>query len=655
MLSFRYGGQNGKAFKLKPDEELVVVRTQSRRPLEAAAQSTRARQALDNLEPVHRFHHAGVEIFRYPQAVRRASARGAIRTTIQSVKDVQFAGRVLVDPQSKQPVLYTENLFAKFDDDLAESTCRKILKASGLGIKRVLEYARNTFFIEAPEGTGQKVFAIAESLLQHKHVELCHPELVRQMGWRTAFPQQWHLKKTTIDGTVYDAHANVEAAWALSEGENITVAIIDDGMDLDHEEFAGSGKLIAPRDVTRATDDPRPGSRDNHGTACAGVATGNGFHGASGVAPKARLMAIRYVSPLGSQAEADAFIWAAQHGADVISCSWGPEDGAWWDPRDPLHHTVVPLPDSTRLAIDWAVANGRNGKGCVITWAAGNGNESVDNDGYASYEKVIAVAACHAKGKRSAYSDFGKAIWCTFPSNDTILPIPGIWTTDRSASAGYNPGQVSRGDAAGNYVNDFGGTSSACPGVAGVAALILARNPSLRWDEVKDLLKRSCDQIDPSAGKYDTNGHSTLYGYGRINAKRAVELAAPAIPTPTTVHTSTAIIPIRDLQTSQLSLQVAETTPLTSVKIGVDIEHSYIGDLIIKLVPPNSTGVSSIVLHNRIGGGTNNIHTTYDVTTTPDLLAFVGKIPKGKWSLTVQDKEKLDTGRILQFSVTLVF
>ena len=655
MLSFRYGGRKGKSFSLKTGEDLVVVRTQSRRPLDAATQSPKARQALSNLEPVQRFQHAGVEVFRYRADIRRASARGAIRTTLQSEKDVQFAGRVLIDPQSKKPVLYTENLFIKFDDDLAESTCRKILKSSGLGIKRVLNYARNTFFVEAPEGTGQEVFAMAENLFRQKDVELCHPELVRKMGWRTAFPQQWHLKKTTIDGTVYDAHANVEAAWALSEGENITIAVIDDGVDLDHEEFVGSGKLIAPHDVTRANNDPRPGSRDNHGTACAGVATGNGFHGASGVAPKARLMAIRYASPLGSQAEADAFIWAAQHGADVISCSWGPEDGAWWDPRDPLHHTVVPLPDSTRLAIDWAIANGRNGKGCVITWAAGNGNESVDHDGYASYEKVIAVAACHAREKKSAYSDFGKAIWCTFPSNDTVLPIPGIWTTDRSGSAGYNPGQVSRGDTAGNYVNDFGGTSSACPGVAGVAALVLARNPALRWDEVKDLLKRSCDQIDPTAGKYDTNGHSTLYGYGRVNAKRAVELAAPAAPIPTTVHTSAAIIPIRDLKTSRLSVQVAETTPLTSVKIGVDIEHTYIGDLIIKVVPPTSTGVSSILLHNRTGGGTDNLHTTYDVTTTPDLMALSGKNPKGKWSLTVQDKEKLDTGRILQFSVTLMF
>ena len=109
MLSFRYGGRKGKSFSLKTGEDLVVVRTQSRRPLDAATQSPKARQALSNLEPVQRFQHAGVEVFRYRADVRRASARGAIRTTLKSEKDVQFAGRVLIDPQSKKPVLYTEN------------------------------------------------------------------------------------------------------------------------------------------------------------------------------------------------------------------------------------------------------------------------------------------------------------------------------------------------------------------------------------------------------------------------------------------------------------------------------------------------------------------------------------------------------------------
>ena len=82
--------------------------------------------------------------------------------------------------------------------------------------------------------------------------------------------------------------------------------------------------------------------------------------GASGVAPGAKLMSIRLASGLGSQAEADAFVWAAQNGADVISCSWGPADGEWWNPNDPVHNQVVPLPDSTRLAIDFAINQGRN-------------------------------------------------------------------------------------------------------------------------------------------------------------------------------------------------------------------------------------------------------------------------------------------------------
>lgn len=169
----------------------------------------------------------------------------------------------------------------------------------------------------------------------------------------------------------------------------------------------------------------------------------------------------------------------------------------------------------------------------MITWAAGNGNESVDNDGYASYDEVVAVAASNDAGTRAVYSDFGKAIWCSFPSNnfasengtgETVM-TPGVWTTDRSGNEGYNSGDGSLGDAAGNYTNSFGGTSSAAPGVAGVAALIIAANPKLRWEEVKAILRRCCDRIDDEPGEYDADGHSSHYGFGRVNARRAVELA----------------------------------------------------------------------------------------------------------------------------------
>jgi subtilisin family serine protease len=237
-------------------------------------------------------------------------------------------------------------------------------------------------------------------------------------------------------------------------------------------------------------------------------------------------MPIRFASALGSQNEADAFAWAAANGADIISCSWGPPDGDWWDPSDPVHDEVVPLPDSTRAAIHYAVTNGRGGKGCVVFWAAGNGNESVDNDGYATNPDVIAVAACNDRAKRSAYSDRGRALWCSFPSDNGDPSLtPGIWTTDLSGTAGYNNGDIKKGDTRGNYANDFGGTSSAAPGAAGVAALILSKNPSLTYLQVRDILRRCCDRIDKIGGRYDSSGHSKLYGYGRLNARRAVDLA----------------------------------------------------------------------------------------------------------------------------------
>ena len=356
-------------------------------------------------------------------------------------------------------------------------------------------------------------------------VKCCHPELVHPLRERRWFPSQWHLAESAVQGKLVQAHAHIVEAWETSKGKGTVIAVIDDGVDVDHPEFKSAGKIISPRDVTLRVDDPRPKtSRDKHGTACAGVACADGNHGASGVAPEAKLMPIRYASGLGSQAEANAFVWAAEHGADVISCSWGPMDGAWHNPNDPLHDALSPLPDSTRIAIEYAIGKGRKGKGCVIVWAAGNGNESVDNDGYASYEKVIAVAASSDQNDRCKYSDFGNAVWCAFPSNQVggNALTPGIWTTDRAGSAGYNRGDENQGDLQGDYTNSFGGTSSACPGVAGVAALILSCNPGLQWHEVKEIIKSSCDRIDEANGQYDENGHSPLYGYGRVNAAKAV-------------------------------------------------------------------------------------------------------------------------------------
>ena len=649
---YQYGG---KTFKLVESDEYVVVRTKSGRLMDDVALSSKSRGIFNSLRSVLRLPAAGVQVL--AAQAKGKSARDLRDKTLASLTkeaDTRFAGKVMIEPKTKRPILYTENFFVKFNDDARTRDCKKILNGFGLKIKNEIEYLRNGFFISAKDGTGRKVFALAEALLKDSSVDLAHPELVQERDYRQAFSQQWHLNKTNVNGRSINQHANVVKAWEKSQGEGITIAVIDDGCDMDHEEFKSSGKIVDPRDVTRKSNDPSPGQGDRHGTACSGVACADGRFGASGVAPKSKLMPIRLRSGLGSQDEADAFVWAANHGADVISCSWGPVDGPWWAPNHPDHNRRVPLPDSTRLAIDWAINNGRNGKGCVITWAAGNGNEPVENDGYASYEKVIAVGACNDRGKKSAYSDFGDPVWCSFPSSDPEGQVtPGIWTTDNSGTSGYNSGDTNQGDSEGNYTNSFGGTSSACPGAAGVAALVLARNPALRWDEVKDILKKSCDKIDTANGKYDQNGHSKWYGYGRLNAHKAVNQSLPSQPNYKAIHTAVQDVAIKDLKTSTLAVSVGDSKPVQDIKVSVDIEHTYIGDLIVDVIPPSSVGTGPINLHFRTGEGTQNLKKSFDRISTPDLQTLVGTNPQGVWKLKVQDKEAQDQGQLKSFSLEI--
>ncbi|MFZ0281168.1 MAG: S8 family serine peptidase [Bacteroidales bacterium] len=526
MYTYTLGGKDGRKFILRESDNLVAVRTKNSRDLQNAVITDNGKKVLKDFEVLMEFPEADITVFQTKESVKDdVTVRNKARSALKKEPELRFVGKVLVEEDGKTLVLYTENVFIKFHDKVKAEACEKILAEYNLKIKQKPDYARNAYFAAAPENTGVKIFEIAETLLNKKEVELCHPELIKKRSLKKIHPMQWHLKTTTINGILIRAGVKADSAHKLTMGENIIIALIDDGFDIDHPEFNQPGKVVHSRDVSTNSTDPRPKNiYNNHGTACAGVATASGIE-ASGVAPAAMLMPVRLSSNLGSMAEANAFKWAADHGADIISCSWGPEDGNWSDPGDPVHTSETGLPDSTRLAMDYAVSNGRNGKGCIITFAAGNGNEDVRYDGYASYNKVIAVSACNDTGKRSVYSDYGAGVWCCFPSSDFGYspfnhPQPlttGIYTTDRMGSAGYN--------AEGDYTGDFGGTSSSCPGVAGTVALILSANPALDWQQVRDILRETSEKIDRAGGRYDKQGHSIFYGYGRVDTEKAVKRA----------------------------------------------------------------------------------------------------------------------------------
>jgi len=526
MYTYTLGGKNGKKYVLHESHDMVAIRTRNSRNLKNAVISDEGKKALKDFELVLEFPEADISVFQAKDSVKdKLAVRDKAKKALKKESELRFAGRVLIDTGSNTLVLYTENIFIKFHDEIETRICENILDENHLKIKQKPDYARNTYFVSAPENTGLRIFKLAESLLDKKEVELCHPELIRKRSLKKIHTRQWHLKTTVINGTTVNANVKADAAHKISTGCDIVIALIDDGFDIDHPEFNQPGKVVHSRDISSNSNDPRPkNSYNNHGTACAGVAAAAGIK-ASGVAPEAILMPVRLSSNLGSMAEAAAFKWAADHGADVISCSWGPEDGNWSDPDDPVHFAEVGLPDSTRLAMDYAVSEGRNGKGCIITFAAGNGNEDCRFDGYASSDKVIAVSACNDTGKRCVYSDYGSNVWCSFPSSDFGYspfnhpePLtPGIYTTDRRGNEGYNVN--------GDYTGNFGGTSSSCPGAAGTVALILSANPELTWLQVREIIKETSEKIDRAGGKYNSEGHSIYYGFGRINAEKAVKKA----------------------------------------------------------------------------------------------------------------------------------
>lgn len=365
---------------------------------------------------------------------------------------------------------------------------------------------------------------ICEELLKDKRLLCAEPCLIEAKVGKAiphdpGFSKQWHLLNTGQGGGVPGGDCNATEAWDYTWGNpDITVAVIDDGFDLKHPDFSQPGKIVAPYDASHHDTDPRPeGFEDNHGTSCAGVAIASRGGGISlGVAPDCSFMPIRHAGRLGDYDEALAFYYAYKNNADVISCSWGPPDA--------YVNSFWALPMLTQYVIDICVRNGRQGKGIPIFFAAGNGNEPIELDGYASYDNVIAVAACTNENEKASYSDYGKHVWVTAPSSGGTQ---GIFTVDRIGIEGYSWYS--------DYTDDFGGTSSATPLAAGIAALMLSVNPELTISQVRNILKETAVKINKEnprnyqdtwgnnySDTYNEDGHSLVYGWGRIDAGAAV-------------------------------------------------------------------------------------------------------------------------------------
>lgn len=536
-------------------------------------------------------------------------------------------------------VIPTGTMTIQFKPDVEQVEREAILSEFGLEVLEDLDFLPHGYTVRLTDASEENPLKIAARLQQRDEIEVAEPDLAFQVSFSHVptdplYHEQWHLKNRGGQlGLLQGADVQAEEAWDYSRGaREITVCVMDDGFDLEHPCFNGPGKIVGSRDFRQDDFDPSPVSaKDNHGTACAGVAIAeeNGV-GVVGLAPGCAFMPVRTSGWLSDSSIRDLFQYAIDHQADVISCSWAAKP---WN---------FPLSTKMNGIIHKAATEGRrNGKGCVILFAAGNENRPLDGEkdgtvsvqGFGLHPDVITVAASNSLDKRSSYSNFGPELALSAPSSGS--PGRGIVTTDRRATNGYTSG---------DYTKNFGGTSSATPLAAGLAALILSVDPDLTAAEVKRIMMQTADKIDPDNGEY-ADGHSPLYGSGRINARRAMAVAAGDVPDqlPNVLrleHRVNKRIPDKGVADDTIPFPMDVVTK--AIEVNIEIRHTYQGDLQVILESPQE---DKIILHNQSGGSRDDLVKSYRSSAEPALFApVVGASAAGRWRLVVKDQTTQDEG-----------
>jgi subtilisin family serine protease len=605
---------------------------------------------------------------------------------------VAFASHVYQLRDNPETLVYlTDQVTIQFTPETSEEAIANLAAEFSLQTVKPVIGIPNTFVFKLTPNATENPVKIANRLIGRSEILTAEPNIVipQEHHYRPRdpyYPQQWYLYHNGGSQLAAGSHINVEKAWDITRGNrSIVVAIADDAIDVNHPDFQGTGKIVAPKDFRDQDFLPLPDNYDeSHGTACAGIAVAeeNGT-GIVGVAPGCALMPIRTTGFLDDNSIEQLFDYCIANDASVISCSWGPAA------------VYFPLSLRQSAALTRAATKGRQGKGCVIVFAAGNANRPVSGTifekgwpnnlltgstnwlgGFTIHPDVITVSACTSLSKKSAYSNWGTNVSVCAPSNNAP---PGMWF-EKTGYIGTAPAVTislqglgvfsadlvgAPGYESGDFVSSFGGTSSACPVVAGVAGLILSANPDLTAQEVKRILQETADKIvdrdaDPQLGMrlgtYDTNGHSQWFGYGKVNAFKAVQAAKQK--TSQTSQSSIRrlhgrndnrlAIPDDNPQGITSGIRVEDSALLREIQISVNIEHAFLGDIEVSLKAP--TG-QTVLLQNRTLGSRTQLQETYSVENTPALKQLLNKPATGLWQLQVVDYAPTDTGTLKSWEI----
>ena len=403
------------------------------------------------------------------------------------------------------------------------------------------------------------------------------------------FGEQWHLFNTIQLG--HDI--NVTGVWTQGiSGHNATLVMVDDGIDMYSEDLKDNYFAAGSYDFNDQTDEPKPRlSDDRHGTRCAGeiAAVRNGVCGV-GVAYNAKIGGLRILSKvITDEDEAVAMNYAYQKN-QIYSCSWGPpDDGRSMDAPGIL----------IKRAMVNAVQNGRQGKGTIYVFAAGNGAGSGDNcnfDGYTNSIYSITVGAIDRKGMHPYYSEACSAqLVVTYSSGSG----DAIHTTDVGPNQCYS---------------NHGGTSAAAPLGAGIFGLALSARPELTWRDMQNILVHTAVPINEQEvwdQTYIGKKFSHAYGYGKLDAYAVVEAAKTTeLLKPQAWFNSpllhvNRIIPqgveglLSTFEVNMEHLKTANLEKVEHVTVTMNVAHTRRGDLSVELRSPTNV-VSHLSVERRL-------------------------------------------------------
>ena len=377
--------------------------------------------------------------------------------------------------------------------ELSDIPDEEVFKEAYSKMPEVEKALYRSYKIRLPEGAS--VEAAVAKLKNNPDVEYAEPNYISRTFYvpdDPLYPQQW-------------SHAKTQAplGWDVQRGDpGVVVAIVDTGVaythedlatniwrdsegnpgrdfvDIDTAEYIAEGyQLITGEDYTTPDDDPA--DYDGHGTHCAGIAgaVGNNGIGVAGVAHTCKVMPVRagFSIKFGGSTYgmfeyddiANAIVYAIDHGAHVISMSFG-------GPKSSAIEDVIHYAHAQRV---------------ILVAAAGN-DADYAKQYPAGYDDVIAVGATDKNDSQATFSNFGSWVAVAAPGAEILSTVPSIGVL--SDPSGYR---------------SLSGTSMACPYVAGLVVLLKSKNADYDLSDIKRALYRGADTLGPEY----------VYGYGRVN------------------------------------------------------------------------------------------------------------------------------------------